>query len=36
MAAAQRLKWHTVVVALAVYSLLVIDLFGLVVWGSKR
>jgi hypothetical protein len=36
MAAAQRLKWHTVVVALAVYLLLVIDLFGLVVWSSKR
>jgi len=36
MAAAQRLKWYTVAVALAVYSMLVIDLFALVVWGSKR
>jgi hypothetical protein len=36
MAAAQRLKWHAAVVALAVYSLLVIDFVALIVWGSKR
>jgi hypothetical protein len=36
MAAAERLKWHAVIVTLAMYSLLVVDFVALVVWGSKR
>jgi hypothetical protein len=36
MAAAQRLKWHIVIVTVAMYSLLILDFFALVVWASKR
>lgn len=36
IAAAQRLRWHAVVVALAVYSLLVADFVAFVGWGLRR
>ncbi len=36
MAAAQRLNSNAMLVTVAMYSLLVIDFFALILWGSKR
>jgi hypothetical protein len=36
MAAAQRLNFNVILITVAMYSLLVIDFFALIAWGSKR
>jgi hypothetical protein len=36
MAAAQKLKWHAVIVTMAMYALLILDFVALVIWAAKR
>jgi hypothetical protein len=36
MAAAQRLKWHAVMLTVAIYSLLIVGLVALVAWPTNR